>query len=207
LKRKSGKSWLSPLLIAVVLIIVVLLLFDIPYESYKKGGDLVHMYLGPITVVLAVPLYSNWHYLKKYLKSIIFGIGLGSLSALISVFCLSKLFGLDELLTRSLLGRSITTPIALAVGDMIDANQSILIISVVITGILSTVIGPMVFKILKINHPVARGIALGTGGHAIGTSRAMEYGSVEGSMGALSIGVAGVMTIIWILVFQFFGII
>ena len=202
IRDKSGKNWVNPMLLSVFMVVVVLLVFNIPYESYKKGGDLIHMFLGPITVVLAVPLYTNWSYLKKYSKSIIVGILIGSFSALISVVLLSKLFGLDEFLMKSIMGRSVTTPIALAVAEMLKANQAIVIIAVSITGVFSILIVPFMYKILNIYHPIAKGVALGTAAHAIGTGRAMEYGKVEGAMSALSIGIAGVFTIIWILVFQ-----
>ena len=207
IRDKSGKNWVNPMLLSVFMVVIVLLVFDIPYESYKKGGDLIHMFLGPITVVLAVPLYTNWSYLKKYSKSIIVGILIGSFSALISVVLLSKLFGLDDFLMKSIMGRSVTTPIALAIADMLKANQSIVVIAVSITGIFSILIVPFIYKILKITHPIAKGVALGTAAHAIGTGKAMEYGKVEGAMSALSIGIAGVFTIIWILIFQMVGII
>ena len=207
IRDKSGKNWVNPMLLSVFMVVIVLLVFDIPYESYKKGGDLIHMFLGPITVVLAVPLYTNWSYLKKYSKSIIVGILIGSFSALISVVLLSKLFGLDEFLMNSILGRSVTTPIALAIADMLKANQSIVVIAVSITGVFSILIVPFIYKVLKITHPIAKGIALGTAAHAIGTGKAMEYGKVEGAMSALSIGIAGVFTIVWILIFQLIGII
>ncbi|MCK5780959.1 MAG: LrgB family protein [Flavobacteriales bacterium] len=207
IRDKSGKSWVNPMLLSVFMLVLVLLAFDIPYESYKKGGDLIHMFLGPITVVLAVPLYTNWSYLKKYSKAIISGILLGSLSAILSVVLLSKLFGLDEFLTKSIMGRSVTTPIALAVADMLKGNQSIAIIAVSITGVFSVLIVPFVYKVLNITHPIAKGVALGTAAHAIGTGKAMEYGKVEGAMSALSIGIAGVFTILWILLFQIIGII
>ncbi len=206
IRDKSGKNWVNPMLLSVFMVVVVLLVFNIPYESYKKGGDLIHMFLGPITVVLAVPLYTNWSYLKKYSKSIIVGIIIGSFSALISVVLLSKLFGLDEFLMKSIMGRSVTTPIALAVAEMLKANQAIVIIAVSITGVFSILIVPFIYKILNIYHPIAKGVALGTAAHAIGTGRAMEYGKVEGAMSALSIGIAGVFTIIWILIFQVVGV-
>ena len=207
IRDKSGKNWVNPMLLSVFMVVIVLLIFDIPYESYKKGGDLIHMFLGPITVVLAVPLYTNWSYLKKYSKSIIIGILSGSFTALISVVLLSKLFGLDEFLMNSILGRSVTTPIALAIADMLKANQSIVVIAVSITGVFSILIVPFIYKALKITHPIAKGVALGTAAHAIGTGKAMEYGKIEGAMSALSIGIAGVFTIIWILIFQVVGII
>jgi len=199
IRDKSGKNWLNPMLISVFMVVIVLLVLDIPYASYKKGGDLIHMFLGPITVVLAVPLYSNWSYLKKYSKAIITGILIGSFSAVLSVVLLSKLFGLDEYLMNSIIGRSVTTPIAIAIAEMLKANQSIVVIAVSITGVFSILVSSFLYKILKITHPIAKGVALGTAAHAIGTGKAMEYGKIEGAMSALSIGIAGIFTIFWIL--------
>ncbi|MEN8139034.1 MAG: LrgB family protein [Bacteroidota bacterium] len=200
IRDKAGKLWLNPMLISVVIVVVFLKMTDIPYESYKAGGDLIHMFLGPITVLLAVPLYQNRRYLKKYSKAIMSGIVVGSISALVSVIVFSKIFGLDEYIMRSILGRSVTTPIGIAISDMLGASNSIVILSISITGIFSILIIPFIYKLFRISHPIARGVALGTAAHAIGTAKAMEYGKLEGAMSALSIGLAGIFTVVWVVV-------
>ncbi len=195
------------MLFSIVLIITVLVTFNIPYESYAVGGDLVLKMLGPITVVLAVPLYQHHDKLKKHAFAILFGVILGSLSALASVYLFSLVLGLDMTLLKSLLPRSITTPIGIASSEMIDGLVGLTVLSIVITGTFGAIIAEWVFKTFKIDEPIAKGVSLGTSAHAIGTGRAFEYGTLEGAMSGLSIAIAGVATILWLLLFQFLGFI
>ncbi|MEE8588566.1 MAG: LrgB family protein, partial [Sulfurimonadaceae bacterium] len=181
---KSKVSWnlFNPMLFSIVLIITVLVTFNIPYESYAVGGDLVLKMLGPITVVLAVPLYQHHDKLKKHAFAILFGVILGSLSALASVYLFSLVLGLDMTLLKSLLPRSITTPIGIASSEMIDGLVGLTVLSIVITGTFGAIIAEWVFKTFKIDEPIAKGVSLGTSAHAIGTGRAFEYGTLEGAM-------------------------
>ena len=206
---KSKVSWnlFNPMLFSIVLIITVLVTFNIPYESYEVGGDLILKMLGPITVVLAVPLYQHHDKLKKHAFAILFGVILGSLSALVSVYLFSLVLGLDMTLIKSLLPRSVTTPIGIASSEMIDGLVGLTVLSIVITGTFGAIIAEWVFKIFKIDEPIAKGVSLGTSAHAIGTGRAFEYGTLEGAMSGLSIAIAGVSTILWLLLFQFLGFI
>lgn len=206
---KSKVSWnlFNPMLFSIVLIITVLVTFNIPYESYAVGGDLVLKMLGPITVVLAVPLYQHHDKLKKHAFAILFGVILGSLSALVSVYLFSLVLGLDMTLIKSLLPRSVTTPIGIASSEMIDGLVGLTVLSIVITGTFGAIIAEWVFKTFKIDEPIAKGVSLGTSAHAIGTGRAFEYGTLEGAMSGLSIAIAGVATILWLLLFQFLGFI
>ncbi len=193
------------MLFSIVLIITVLVTFNIPYESYEVGGDLILKMLGPITVVLAVPLYQHHDKLKKHAFAILFGVIFGSLSALVSVYLFSLVLGLDMTLIKSLLPRSVTTPIGIASSEMIDGLVGLTVLSIVITGTFGAIIAEWVFKIFKIDEPIAKGVSLGTSAHAIGTGRAFEYGTLEGAMSGLSIAIAGVSTILWLLLFQFLG--
>ena len=202
---KSKISWnlFNPMLFSMLLIIAFLFFFQIPYEDYKLGGDYVMKMLGPITVVLAVPLYQHHDKFKKHAFSIIFGITLGSLSALISVYLFSLMAGFDMTLLKSLLPRSVTTPIGIAASEMIDGIVGLTILSIVITGTFGAIVSDWVYRLLKVEEPIAKGVALGTSAHAIGTGRAFEYGTLEGAMSGLSIAIAGLATIFWLLLFQF----
>lgn len=207
LKRVLGWSLFNPMLFSMALIIAVLVTFNIPYASYAAGGDLILKMLGPITVVLAVPLYQHHDKLKRHALAILLGVTLGSLSALVSVYLFSMLLGLDMTLMKSLLPRSITTPIGIASSEMIEGLVGLTVLSIVITGTFGALIAEWVFKTFKIHEPIAKGVSLGTGAHAIGTGRAFEYGTLEGAMSGLSIAIAGVSTILWLLLFRFFGLI
>ncbi len=207
LKSKLAWNLFNPMLFSILLIIAVLVLFDLPYESYALGGDLILKMLGPITVVLAVPLYQHHDKLKRHAFAILFGVVLGALSALVSVYLFSLAAGLDTTLMRSLLPRSVTTPIGIASSEMIDGLVGLTVLSIVITGTFGAIIADWVFKRFKIDDPIAKGVALGTSAHAIGTGRAFEYGTLEGAMSGLSIAIAGVATIVWLLLFQLSGLI
>lgn len=207
IKRKISWSLFNPMLFSIVLVIAVLLVSNIPYADYALGGDLILKMLGPITVVLAVPLYQHHEKLKRHALAILLGITLGSLSALVSVYLFSLLLGLDMTLLKTLLPRSVTTPIGIAASGMIDGLVGLTVLSIVITGTFGAIIADWVFKRFGITEPIAKGVALGTGAHAIGTGKAFEYGSLEGAMSGLSIAIAGVSTILWLFLFQFLGLI
>jgi len=196
INRKTKLSILNPLIIAVGLIIAFLSIFDIDYEVYNKGGSMISFLLGPATVVLAVPLYKQIEKLKKEKAPILIGILVGSLTGILSIYFLSKLFGLDEILTLSLIPKSVTAAISMEVSKQINGIPALTVAATVVTGITGNVLWPYISKIFHINDDVATGISLGTGAHAVGTAKAMELGEVEGGMSSLAIGVAGLITVI-----------
>ena len=173
ISKKFKYSFLNPLLIANILIVGFLLLTGISLESYNVGGDYISVMLSPATVVLAVPLYRQISKLTQFWKPILAGIIAGSLTSLACVIAVSKLIGLSETLMLSLLPKSIT-----------------------ITGITGAVAAPAVCRFCRIKHKVAQGIAIGTASHALGTTKAMEMGEIQGAMSSLSIGLAGLFTAI-----------
>ncbi len=205
LKSFKRLSWINPLLFSVILIILLLQTLNIPYEAYKEGADIIQVFLGPITVILAVPLYEHRDELIKHKLSILSGTILGSLSALISVFVLGHLFGLSDLFIDSLLPKSITTPIGISASHILEGIVGLSVLSIVITGIFGAAIAPLVFSILKIKSPIAKGVALGTTSHAVGTAKAYEMGKLCGAMSGLSIGLSGIVSIIWIVVLSTFN--
>lgn len=194
--RKTKIAIFNPLLISIPLIVIFLLKFNISLEVYNKGGGLISFFLGPATVILAVPLYKQFKIFKANALPIIVGITIGSITAIVSVSFLSKLFGLSDNISRSLIPKSITTPIGIEVSQQIGGIPSITVTAIIITGILGAVIGPVIFKIFRIKDKVAVGVALGTAAHAIGTSKAIEIGETEGAMSGLAIGIAGLITVI-----------
>ena len=196
ISKKFKYSFLNPLLIANVLIVGFLLITVISLESYNVGGDYISVMLSPATVVLAVPLYRQISKLKQFWKPILAGIFAGSLTSLACVIVVSKLVGLSETLMLSLLPKSITIPMGSVVSAQIGGIPPVTIIAITITGITGAVAAPAVCKFCRIKHKVAQGIAIGTASHALGTTRAMEMGEVQGAMSSLSIGVAGLFTAI-----------
>lgn len=196
ISKKFKYSFLNPLLIANILIVGFLLITGISLESYNVGGDYISVMLSPATVVLAVPLYRQISKLKQFWKPILAGIFAGSLTSLACVIVVSKLVGLSETLMLSLLPKSITIPMGSVVSAQIGGISPVTIIAITITGITGAVSAPAVCRFCRIKHKVAQGIAIGTASHALGTTRAMEMGEVQGAMSSLSIGVAGLFTAI-----------
>ena len=198
IQKKTNKPIFNPLLIAILGIILFLSITKIPYESYKLGGDRINFFLGPVTIVLAVPLYKQFDLFKKYLLEILIGISCGVVVSFISVKLIGHFTNADVDIINSLIPKSITTPMGISLTKTLSGVEAITVVSIILTGILGAIISPIIFKIGKINNPVAKGIALGTSAHAWGTTKALEMGEVEGAMSGLSIGISGIITVILI---------
>lgn len=196
INRKTRIAVLNPLLISILFIICFLFAFNIDFETYNNGGQFINVFLGPSTVVLAVPLYKQLDLLKKNAKAILIGVFIGSTLGIFSIIGISYLIGLDTVMIKSLIPKSVTTPIGIAVSQQIGGLIPITVLAIIITGIIGAVIGPTICKIFKIKDKVAIGIAIGTASHAVGTTKALELGEIEGAMSSLSIGIAGIMTVI-----------
>ena len=181
--KKTKFPLFNPLLIATIIVIGFLKIFNIDFDTYNQGGQFINIFLGPATIVLAVPLYKNLNLLKKNFLPIISGIFVGTLVSVLSVISIS------------FLSKSVTTPIGIEITNTLGGVTSITVLAIILSGIIGAIVGPTVFKILRINSPIARGISLGTASHAVGTSKALEIGEQEGAMSSLSIGVAGIITV------------
>ncbi len=193
---KVKNTLFNPLLIASAMIIAILLLLDIEYETFDKGASYLTYFLNPATVCLAVPLYRQFQVLKDNLVAVIVSILAGCIACIAMIVGLSIVFSLSPQVQASLLPKSITTAIALGVSSEIGGISSITVMSVIITGIFGACIASALFKLLKIEEPVAQGLATGTSAHAIGTSRALELGEIQAAMSSLAIVVTGIMTVI-----------
>lgn len=196
ISRKTKNPLLNPLLVAIIIVIVFLLGLGIPKEKYDLGGSFILFFLGPATVVLAVPLYKQIELLKKDFVPIIVGILAGSVTSIMSVILLSKLFRIDLSIAVSMLPKSVTTAIGMEISKEIGGIVSLSVAVIVLTGITGAVIGPGLLKLFRIKDDVAQGVAIGTAAHAVGTSKAMELGETQGAMSGLSIGIAGIATVI-----------
>jgi predicted murein hydrolase (TIGR00659 family) len=193
--KKTKFPLFNPLLISIILIIGFLILFKVDFDVYNKGGQFINMFLGPATVVLAVPLYKQLQLLKQHLIPIFIGILLGSSVGIFSVVFFGYIFKLDKLITISLLSKSVTTPIGIEITNQLGGLAPVTVLAIILSGIIGAIIGPILCKLFKINERVAIGISLGTAAHAVGTTKALELGETEGAMSSLSIGIAGIMTV------------
>lgn len=193
--KKTKITLLNPLLLGIIFVISILVIFDIPLNDYNKGTEIITFFLAPATVVLAVPLYNQIETLKKNIVPILFGITIGSASAVLSVIFLSKLVNLEKDVLISILPKSITTAIGIEITKALNADTALTIVAIVSTGIVGAAIGPTICKWSKIDNSIAKGVAIGTASHAVGTSKAIEIGEVEGAMSGLAIGIAGIITV------------
>ena len=204
IKKKVGWAILNPLLVSVVIVIAVLKLLHVDYASYNNSAKYISYLLTPATVCLAVPLYEQLSLLRKNLKAVAAGIVSGVLASLVSVLLLCRLFQFSHEEYVTLLPKSITTAIGMGVSEELGGTVTITVAVIIITGVLGSVLGDIVCKVFRIQEPIAKGLALGTSAHAIGTSKAMELGPVEGAMSSLAIAVAGLLTVIGASVFAQF---
>ena len=194
-KEKTGLAIMNPLLIAIVLVMLLLRGLDIDYAAYNQSARLVSSLLTPATVCLAVPLYEQLQLLKRHKAAILTGVISGVLTSLVCVLVLAMLFGLDHAAYVTLLPKSITTAIGMGVSEQLGGHVSITVAVIIITGVIGNMIAESVCRAFHITEPIARGVAIGTASHAIGTTKAMELGEVEGAMSSLSIVVAGMLTV------------
>lgn len=205
INKKFKFGILNPLLISIALVIVILVVSDINYDTYYTGAKYISYLLTPATVCLAIPLYEKLELLKKNIKAIMIGICSGVAASLCSILVMAAVLGLDHKEYVTFLPKSITTAIGIGVSEELDGYVTITTAIILITGVLGNVAAPMICRLFKITEPVAKGIAIGTSSHAVGTSRAMEMGETEGAMSSLSIAVAGLLTVVGASVFaQFF---
>ena len=195
IKKKGRLSIFNPLLIAIIILIFFLTCFHIKYEDYNKGGQIISFFLFPATVALALPMYKKFSLFKENALPILVGILSGAFSGIVCVMFLSKLFGFDHILIESLIPKSITTPIGIALAKQLGGLTSVTVVAIIMTGIIGSIFGPFLYKIFKINDKDAFGIAMGASAHAVGTAKAMEVGETEGAMSGLTMAISGIVTV------------
>ncbi len=196
IKKKLKFALFNPLLIAIVIVIVFLVVFHIDYSVYEKGAQYISYLLTPATVCLAIPLYRQFELLKKNLEAILAGIASGVVASLGCVTVLALLFRFTRSEWITFLPKSVTTAIGIGISEELGGYVSITAAVIILTGVFGNITAEWILRLFKITDPVAKGIAIGSASHAIGTSRALEMGEVEGAMSSLSIVVSGVLTVI-----------
>lgn len=196
LKKRFKSAIFNPILISAVVIVIFLLVTGIDYEVYYSSAKYLSFLLTPATVCLAIPLYEQLVHLKNNAAAILLGILSGALTSMTGVLILSFLFHLDHSMYVTLLPKSITTAIGMGVSEEMGGMVTITVAVIIATGIIGNVIAETVCKIFRITHPVAKGIAIGSAAHAVGTARALEMGEIEGAMSSLSVAVSGLVTVI-----------
>ena len=204
IKNKTKFSLFNPLLISIIITSAVVIFAGIDYDVYYEGAKYISYLLTPATVALAIPLYEQVTVLKKNFKAIIAGIVSGVITSLCSILAMALIFGFTHEQYVTFLPKSITTAIGMGVSEELGGYVSITVAVIIITGVLGSVTAEGVLKLFKITDPCAKGIAIGTASHAVGTSKAMEIGKTEGAMSGLSIVVSGLLTVAGASVFASF---
>ncbi len=197
LARRSGNYPLcNPVLIATLVLIGLLTLSGTSYAAYFAGAQFIHFLLGPATVALAVPLAQSLARLRRLALPLLLALLVGSLVAIGSTGLLGQMLGLDALTLRSMLPRSVTTPIAMGVAEQIGGEPSLTAALVILTGMIGAVIANDLLRLLRIEAPAVRGFAMGLAAHGIGTARALQLHAEAGAFAGLAMSLNGVLTAI-----------
>ena len=204
LQKKCRLTVFSPLLVSVILIIVLLLLTGIDYDLYYQGARYLSYLLTPATICLAIPLYEQLQKHKDNWRAIIAGVAAGVLASCGCVLALCLLFGLDHVHYVTLLPKSVTNAIGIGISEELGGHMALTVTVIMITGVLGNVCAPVFCRLARIREPIAKGIAIGSAAHAMGTSRAMEMGEVEGAMSSLALVTSGLLTVIAVSFFSQF---
>ena len=196
LNRKTKSALFHPIEVATVIIIPVLLLAGIPNETYQAGMKSISWLLTPCTVCLGISLYTQLNKLKNHLGAILAGVAAGTACSLLMIWGLSVLFGLDKTITVSLLPKSVTTAMAQPLAEGAGGIGALATAAVIVTGIMGSILGPALCKLFRLKNEIARGVALGTASHVVGTTKAAEMSELTGAVSSLSLVVAGILTAI-----------
>lgn len=193
-QKTKGFPLLSPIIVAVALLVAVLEISGVSYEEYFAGAQTVHLLLGPATVALAIPLFDQRAKLACLLIPILAGLFVGCLTAIVSVILLGDAFGLSHETLLSMVPKSVTTPIAMGISSALGGMPDLTAALVVVTGIFGGLVGKYVFAAVHIKSDVARGLGLGLAAHGMGTSAAFALSPKAGAFGGLAMGGAGIIT-------------
>ncbi len=196
LQEKTNFALLNPLLISSIFIIILLSVTNIDYDSFNKGGSFLTMLIGPATVALAIPLYKNLDLLKKHYRVILVSTLSGVIAHAILIGLFTFILNLSPEMIATMIPKSVTTAIAIDISNQLGGITTLTISVVIVTGILGAALAPILNKFFKINSPIAQGLALGTSAHAVGTSKAVEMGEMEGTMSSLALIITGITTVL-----------
>lgn len=193
-QRGGRNPLLNPVLGAVLIVVAVLLATGTDYATYFEGAQFVHFLLGPATVSLAVPLYRQWHRVRASALAIMVSLLCGSLTAITSAVGLAWLLGGAPEVLASLAPKSVTAPVAMAIAEELGGLPSLTAVLVIVTGIFGAMFGPMVLTLLRVRSWGARGLAMGTASHGIGTARALQVNETAGAFSGLAMGLNALAT-------------
>lgn len=201
IKNRWPTPLANPLAIGAAVLILLISVTPITLDQYQVGGAFVTLFIVPATTVLAMHIHRQWGLLRRHFVPVLAGCLAGSVTSMVSVVVLGRLFGLEQALTASLQPKSVTTAIALELSAASGGIGPITVAAVIFTGVVGVILGPWLIKLLRLEGSLEIGVALGTSAHAIGTSKAIEIGEVEGAMSGIALVFSGVITSILYVIF------
>ncbi len=193
-RRAAGSPLCNPVLIAVLLVVGVLMSAGVPYAAYFDGAQFVHFLLGPATVALAIPLYRQFETVRHSARALLISLGAGSLTAVVTAVLIARALGGSRDAIVALAPKSVTAPVAMGIAEQLGGLPSLTAVLVIATGILGAMLGPLVLDGIGVKQPAARGLALGTASHGIGTARALQVSQVAGAFAGLAMGLNALAT-------------
>lgn len=196
-RRCNLSPFVLPVLTSVCAIVGILVITKTPYETYFEGAQFIHFLVGPATVALAIPLYKQLDRLKALWLPLSISITVGSLTGLISATLIGQWSGASSETIISLMPKSATMPIAMAVSEYFGGQPSMTAVSVAFTGIAGSILAWPLFHLLRINDPIVRGVAAGVSTHAIGTARSIQINEAMGAFSALAMSMTGILTAVF----------
>lgn len=198
LYKRTKLSLLSPNIFTMAGLILILVLFKIPHSSYEPAGQLISFFLKPSIVVLALPLYRKLPKLMDNKAAVLAGVLAGTLASALSIIGLSLLFSFDHQVLLSLLPKSITTPMGIEVSRTLGGLIPLTVFSILITGVLGVILAPLLLSFFRVHLPLAKGVAMGSSSHVLGTSKAMEMGETEGALSSLALTLTGLVSVFFL---------
>jgi predicted murein hydrolase (TIGR00659 family) len=194
LGRKFPSPLTSPVFLSTLMVIAMLMFFHISYKEYTPAKGLMTYLLGPATVALAVPIYRNFNLISKYKAAALMGLLTGSVTTIFSAMIMAELFHFSKTILLSLSVKSVTVPVATEVGKIINGNPALIAAFVIVTGMIGAMFGPKLLNWVKVDHPFARGLSIGTIAHGIGTAEAVKEGEIQGAVSGAAMGIAAILT-------------
>lgn len=195
-QEKVKIALFNPILIGAMLVMLVLWALGVPLEQYQQDCKALSYWMTPATICLAIGFYQQLQSLKKHLLAIFLGVTGGTLASLLSIWIMCRAFGFSDVLTVTMLPKSVTTAIGVAISEQAGGIGALTTAMIILTGILGNVAGPMLAKLFRLKDPVSQGVAFGTASHVVGTSRATELSQLTGAVSSLSLTLAGLLTVI-----------
>ncbi len=190
----ANNPLVNPLLISIAVIIPLLIYLEVPYETYYADNEVFSFLLQPAVVALAYPLYEQLPQIKKNWRIILFASVLGSVMSMTTASLIAVAFHTDLSLIASLLGKSVTTPIAMEISSHLGGEAAVAAILVLLVGLLGAIVAYPIYNLLGIKHPIARGLTMGTVSHALGTATCVEKQPADAAFSSLALVLCGIIT-------------